>query len=141
MAKDEDWCVVPSRPRSKGGEQFPSGSGPSCLWKKTDGTDGANNVFSKYTFKAVSTQEQRASTGAKVLDECFFFFKFRLPIHIHSDQERNLEITLIQQFCELYGIACGQTTPVRVEMANTKGVTGHLLHTLLSCEIWAIYLP
>lgn len=75
MAKDEDWCVVPSRPRSKGGEQFPSGSGPSCLWRKTDGTDGANNVFSKYTFKAVSTQEQKASTGAKVLDECFFFFQ------------------------------------------------------------------
>lgn len=67
------------------------------------------DVFSKYTL-AFPTRDQRASTVAQVLVR-EWFFKFGIPVRIHSDQGRSFESLLIQQLCQLYGIEKSRTTP------------------------------
>lgn len=67
------------------------------------------DVFTKYTL-AVPTRDQRAETVAQVL-VTEWFFKFGVPVRIHSDQGRNFESSLIQQLCSLYQIEKSHTTP------------------------------
>ncbi|KAI3362646.1 hypothetical protein L3Q82_001630 [Scortum barcoo] len=70
---------------------------------------GHGRGVSKYTI-AVPTRDQRASTVAMVLVS-EWFYKFGVPARLHSDQGRNFESSLIQQLCNLYGIAKSRTTP------------------------------
>lgn len=65
------------------------------------------DVFSKYTV-AVLTRDQQATTVARVL-VLEWVYKFGVPTHLHSDQGRNFESTLIQQLCNLYSIVKSRT--------------------------------
>uniref|UniRef100_A0A3B1J0Z4 Gypsy retrotransposon integrase-like protein 1 n=1 Tax=Astyanax mexicanus TaxID=7994 RepID=A0A3B1J0Z4_ASTMX len=87
------------------------------------------DVFSKYTV-AVPTRDQRASTVAQVLlKECFF--KFGVPSRIHSDQGRSFESSLMQQFCQLYGIEKSRTTPYHPAGNGQCERFNRTLHNLL----------
>lgn len=66
------------------------------------------DVFSKFT-QAVPTQDQQAFTLAGELVQ-EWFYRYRVPFKIHSDQCYNFESMLIQQLCSLYGIQKMHTT-------------------------------
>ena len=67
------------------------------------------DVFTKFTH-AVPTKDQRAGTTAKVLLR-EWFFKYGVPLRIHSDQGRSFENALITELCKLYDIKNLRTTP------------------------------
>lgn len=87
------------------------------------------DVFSKYSL-AIPTQDQRASTVARVLVN-EWFFKFGVPARIHSDQGRCFEATLIQQLCKLYGIEKSRTTPYHPAGNGQCERFNRTLHNLL----------
>lgn len=65
--------------------------------------------FTRYA-QAYPTRDQKASTVARVLFEKFFIH-YGLPARIHSDQGRDFECRLIQEFCRMLGIRKSRTTP------------------------------
>lgn len=124
----------------------PSTSG---MWNVLIMTD----VFSKFT-QAIPTIDQTAKTVAKVLVE-WWFYLFGVPRQLHSHQGRCFESCLIQELCEIYGLAKTHTTPYRMRMHLRRmvSVSGSIewcatccTHSLLkkrdwlSCHRWFLYI-
>lgn len=65
--------------------------------------------FSRYA-QAIPTQNQKASTTAKVLYENFFLH-YGFPAVLHSDKGANFESKVIRKLCQLAGIKKSRTTP------------------------------
>ena len=65
--------------------------------------------FSKYT-KAVPMPDQQAETVARALIN-HWILEYGEPMQLHSDQGRNFESNLIEQFCKLHGMEKTRTTP------------------------------
>lgn len=65
--------------------------------------------YTRYA-QAYPTRDQKATTVAKVLFENFFVH-YGLPARVHSDQGRDFECQLIQEFLRMLGIRKSRTTP------------------------------
>ncbi|KAG1926671.1 interleukin-1 receptor accessory protein-like 1-A [Pimephales promelas] len=65
--------------------------------------------YTRYA-QAYPTRDQKATTVAKVLFEKFFVH-YGLPARVHSDQGRDFECQLIQEFLRMLGIRKSRTTP------------------------------
>jgi transposase InsO family protein len=65
--------------------------------------------FTKFS-RVIPTKNESAKTTAKVLLESFINL-YGYPERLHSDQGRNFESSLIQEICNLSGIAKSRTTP------------------------------
>lgn len=65
--------------------------------------------YTRYA-QAYPTRDQKATTVAKVLFEKFFVH-YGLPARVHSDQGRDFECRLIQEFLRILGIRKSRTTP------------------------------
>ena len=66
------------------------------------------DAFSKFCV-AVITPNQKAKMVAKALIDKWFY-TYRIPAHIHSDQGKSFDNHLIDHLCKLYGIQQSSTT-------------------------------
>lgn len=92
------------------------------------------------------TYDQKATTTAWVLTEKWFYL-YRVPKHIHSDQGRNFEGELLRQLNKIYGIEKSCTTPYHPEGNRQCEWFNWILHDLLHSlprdkkKKWPRYLP
>lgn len=87
------------------------------------------DVFSKYT-QAIATRDQKSTTVARVLVH-EWFYRFGVPVRIHSDQGRSFEGAVIQQLCQLYGVEKTRTTPYHPQGNGQCERFNRTLHDLL----------
>lgn len=59
--------------------------------------------------QALTAKDQKASTVAKILCECYFVH-YGLPARIHSDQGQDFETRLIQDLMRMFGIRKSRTS-------------------------------
>ena len=67
------------------------------------------DAFSK-SCVAVIAQNQKAKMVAKALIDKWFY-TYRIPAHIHSDQGKSFDNLLIEHLCRLYSMQQSTTTP------------------------------
>ena len=101
------------------------------VWKKSKG--GHKNIlviidhFTRYA-QAFPTRNQLAKTTAKVLFENFIVH-YGFPAHLHCEQGRNFESSVIKELCNLAGVEKCRTTPYH---PMGKGMVERFNQTLLN---------
>ena len=84
----------------------------TLLEEASNGMENAlvlTDVFSKYS-QAVGTQNQKASTVAKMLVK-HWFFVYGVPHRIHSDQGKCFDAKIVKNLYNIYGIDKTRTAP------------------------------
>ena len=106
---------------------------------------GMTDVFTKYT-QAIPTRDLKARTVAKILVK-EWFVRFGVPRHLHLDQGRNIESSIIKKLCAIYGVAKSRTTPHHPEGNGQCEQFNRTMHDHLrtlppanKCK-WPEYLP
>ena len=85
------------------------------------------NYFTKWT-EAFAIPDMETATVARVfVNE--FVSRFGTPTHLHTDQSRSFELSLIRELCQLMGIVKTRTTPYHPQ---SDGMIERFNRTLLS---------
>ncbi|KAK7945594.1 hypothetical protein WMY93_001322 [Mugilogobius chulae] len=105
----------------------------------------ATDLFTRFAW-AIPTRDQTAQTTVKMLWK-FIIQQFGCPARFHSDRGPNFESALMQQLCEMYGIAKSRTTSYHpAGNGSVERFNQTLLNMLRSLEEekqnrWPEYLP
>lgn len=119
----------------------------TVLEPSSDGRENVlviTDVFTKFTV-AFASRDQKASTVARLLSQ-EWFFRYGIPLRIHSDMGRNFESSIIRELCKVYGIRKSSTTPYHPESNSLCERFNRTLHNLLRTlghdkkRQWAKYL-
>ena len=87
----------------------------------------ASDYFTRW-LEAYAIPNQEAKTiSDKLVNE--FFFRYSIPIQLHSDQGRQFEGKLVQEICKLLQIKKSRTTPYHPQ---SDGLVERLNRTVLS---------
>lgn len=105
----------------------------------------ATDLFTRFAW-AIPTTDQSAQTTVKMLWK-YIIQLFGCPARFHSDRGPNFESALMQQLCNMYGIAKSRTTSYHpAGNGSTERFNQTLLNMLRSLEAekqrcWPNYLP
>ena len=118
------------------------------ILEKCDGRENVlviTDIFTKFTI-AVPTRDQKAKTVAKILAR-EWFFRFGVPLRLHSDRGANFESDLIRELCKIFSIRKTSTTPYRPQSNSCCERFNRSLHELLRAlppdkkRRWPDHLP
>ena len=120
----------------------------TTLEKASNGKENVlviTDVFTKFTI-AVPTTNQQADTVARVLVH-EWFFRYGIPLRLHSDNGRSFEGEVIKALCKIYKIKKSSTTPYHPIGNGQCERYNRSLHELLRPMVaekkrkWPLYLP